>query len=100
MMCDDVPQTFIAPDTGIGRAYRAYAPVMSFAAHVEEVLSASGRFIVVLDEDNAEENDVYEVTSLADDLVATGAFEVVEGRTFYRPYERNNYTVTVLERMQ
>lgn len=100
VMCNDVPQTFIAPDTGIGRAYRVYAPVMSFAAHVEEALSASGRFIVVLDEDNAEENDVYEVTSLADDLVATGAFEVVEGRTFYRPYERNNYTVTVLERMQ
>lgn len=42
VMCDDVPQTFIAPDTGIGRAYRVYAPVMSFAAHVEEVLSAPG----------------------------------------------------------
>lgn len=94
----DIPQVFIADGSGQSPAFEAvYAPTLTFVSSADTALKDyHGRFIV-LDEDNAEENDVYAVVSLAGDLAAREDIEVVSSRTFYRPYERNNYTISVLE---
>lgn len=93
----DISQVFITDGSGQAGAYAVFSPTMSFASSIDEALAGyHGRFIV-LDEDNAEENDVYAVVSLAGDLAARDGIELLTTETFYRPYERNNYTISVLE---
>lgn len=74
-------------------AYSAYSPALSVVASWNDILPGyTGEFIVLSQARSSAETKEVEY------LLAQDGIDMVDSRTFYRPYERTYFTVSVMEK--
>ncbi len=92
--CPDIKQSYLNWQVGNwDLAYSAYAPTLSVVDSWNSILPGySGAFVVLSQARSSAETKEVEY------LLAQDGIDMVDSRTFYRPYERTWFTVSVMEK--
>ncbi len=90
----DIKQSYLNWQVGNwGLAYSAYAPTLSVVDSWNSILPGySGAFVVLSQARSTEETKEVEY------LLAQDGIDMLDSRTFYRPYERTYFTVSLMEK--